>query len=30
MDEEAFTERFYGPATKHLPALTASLTKRMD
>lgn len=29
MDEGAFTERFYGPATKHLPALTASLRKRM-
>ena len=29
MDEGAFTERHYGPATKHLPALTALLRRRM-
>jgi NAD-dependent deacetylase len=29
MDEGAFTERFYGPATKHLPALTPALRQRM-
>lgn len=29
MDEDAFTERHYGPATKHLPALTPLLRRRM-
>ncbi len=29
MDEDAFPERFYGPATQQLPALTAALRERM-
>ena len=30
MDEKAFSERRYGPATQQLPALWATLRKRMD
>jgi hypothetical protein len=30
MNEAAFTERLYGPATTHLPALTARLRQRME
>lgn len=29
MDEGAFTERHYGPATRHLPELTTALRRRM-
>lgn len=29
MDEGLFTERFYGPATRHLPDLTSPLCQRM-
>jgi NAD-dependent deacetylase len=30
MNEAAFSERLYGPATAHLPTLTAALRRRMD